>query len=442
MDNSKLYDLFVVGGGPAGYAAAIYAAKNGLSVGLCDRDRLGGTCLNRGCIPTKTYCASAELIIKMREARSFGIKADNLNAGIDFDALFERKESVVNRQVEGLKQLIRGNKIDYYEGEALIESDKRVIILRSNSEGRTEIGFKNLIIATGSEPSGVKGIEIDHKYILDSTDILSLRKLPESILILGGGVIGTEFAMIMSVFGVKVYLAEILKRIIATEDTMASRIVHNTLKTLGVEINTDVSVEDLRIAEDKVSITLSNKKDYIVEKVLVAAGRKPVVNISEKLKNTLLGEKGFISTDEFLRTGISNIYAAGDVTGGMMLAHKAHYDAEVAVDNILGKNRRADYSAVPSVIYTHPEVASSGLSEERAKEKGIEVKIGRFFVASNGMAMAKNAKDGFVKIVSEKESGKIIGGTIVSESASEMVTALTLAIKEKMTFEDIHDLIW
>ncbi|MGB9599958.1 MAG: dihydrolipoyl dehydrogenase family protein, partial [Myxococcota bacterium] len=276
----------------------------------------------------------------------------------------------------------------------------------------------------------------------DSTDMLSLTSLPESLLIVGGGVIGVEFAMIMATFGVKVYLSEILKRIIATEDVMVSRVIQNRLKSLGVDVNTDVKIDEFKISNESVQVKLSNGKSLSVEKVLVAAGRRPVINISDDLKRQLINERGFVMVDESLRTRISNIYAAGDVIGGIMLAHKAHYDGEVAVDNILGRSRKADYSAVPAVIYTQPEVASVGMSEERAKEKGIEIKTGRFFVASNGMAMAKNATEGFVKIIAEKESGRIVGGTILCESASEMVTALTMAIKEGMTYKNIHDLIW
>ncbi len=442
MSPDKVYDIFVVGGGPAGYAAAIYAAKKGLKVGLAEKDKPGGTCLNRGCIPTKTYCASAELMMKMRESGEFGIKQSDINPQIDFSELFRRKESIVNKQVEGIRQLIKGNRIDYYEGDAFIESPEKVLISPKSSDEKIFVDFRYLLICTGSEPSGIRGVEVDHKYILDSTDILSLQELPRSLLIIGGGVIGVEFAMIMSVFGVKVYLVEILKRLIATEDMMASRIVQNRLKSLGAEVYTDVGIENLSLSGEGVNALLSNKKNIVVDRVLIAAGRRPVTNMSDSLKRELVNEKGFIVVDDYLKTKIDNIYAAGDVIGGMMLAHKAHYDGEIAVDNILGKNHKADYSAVPAVVYTHPEVASAGISEEKAKLKGIDVKVGRFFVASNGMAMARNATEGFVKIISEKESGRIIGGTIVSESASEMVTALTLAIKEKMTFDNIHDLIW
>lgn len=441
MNSDKIYDLIVIGGGPAGYTAAIYAAKNGLKVGLIEKDKLGGTCLNRGCIPTKTYCASAELLMKIRESSKFAINLGGSESGIDFVSLYERKEIIVNKQIEGIKQLIKGNKIDYYEGEAIVESDNKVVI-NSVVSGKVELNFKNLLIATGSEPAGVKGIDIDHKLVLNSTDMLNLKELPSSLLIIGGGVIGVEFAMIMSVFGVKVYIVEILKRIIYNEDIMASRIVQNRLKALGVDINVDMKIDNIKYENEKIAVTLSNNKIITVDKILVAAGRRPIVNLSEPLKSILLDDKGFIKVNEFMRTNVNNIFAAGDVVGGMMLAHKAHYDGEVAVDNILGRNRKADYKAVPTVIYTSPEVASVGLSEEKAKEMGLEVKIGRFFVASNGMAMAKNAIEGFVKVVSEKESGRIVGGTIVSESASEMITVLTLAIKENLGFEDISHLIW
>ncbi len=442
MNSPTIYDLLVVGGGPAGYAAAIYGAKNHLKVGLVEKDKLGGTCLNRGCIPTKTYCVSAEILFKIKESNNFSVKIGSSAPFVDFPSLFGRKESIVNKQVEGIKQLIKGNKIDYFEGEAIIESDSNLKININNSSENINVKFKNLIISTGSEPADIKGIAIDHINILDSTDILSLKRLPSSLLIIGGGVIGVEIAMIMSAFGVKVYLSEILKRIIATEDIMASRIIQNRLKMIGVDVNTDVKIDNIEILDGGVNLSLSNGKRFFVEKVLVAAGRRPVVKISDTLKSLLLNEKGFVCVDEYLRTKINNVYAAGDVIGGIMLAHKAHYDGEIAVDNILGKNHKVDYSAVPAVVYTYPEIASVGISEERAKEQGIEIKTGRFFVASNGMAMAKNATEGFVKIIAEKGSGRIIGGTVVSESASEMITALTLAIKEKVVVESIRDLIW
>lgn len=442
MDNGVIYDLLIIGAGPAGYTGAIYAAKKGMKVALIERDRLGGTCLNRGCIPTKVYCASAELILKMRESSRFSVKGVSEDVSIDFASLFERKETIVNKQVEGIRQLLKGNRIDLYEGDAFIESENRVVIKKNGSDEIDTINFKNLLIATGSEPAGVRGLEIDHKNILDSTDMLSLRELPSSLLIVGGGVIGVEFAMIMSLFGVKVYLVEVLKRIIATEDIMASRIVATRLKSLGVDINTDVLIEDVRIGDSGIDVRLKNQKSFKVDRILVAAGRRPIINASQSIVSQILGERGFVVVDESLRTKLNNVFAAGDVIGGMMLAHKAHYDAEVAIDNISGKVKKVDYSAVPAVIYTYPEVASVGISEERAKEKGIEIKVGRFFLASNGMAMAKNATEGFVKIIADRINGRIIGGTIVSESASEMVSTLTLAIKEGMRFENIHHLIW
>jgi len=434
------YDIVVIGGGPAGYAAAIYAAKKGSKVALIEKDRLGGTCLNRGCIPTKTYCASAELLMKMRESKTFAINDNGIKPEIDFDTLFERKESVVKKQVEGIRQLIKGNKIDLLEGDALIEDNAKVLV---NSNGSSSIvEYKNLLIATGSEPSSLRGIDIDHRVLLNSTDILQLKKLPASLLIIGGGVIGVEFAMIMSAFGVKVYLVEILKRIISTEDAMASRIVSNRLKNLGVDINVDTRIEDLKSLDDGLRVELSNKKSFVVEKALVAAGRIPILSASDVIKREILTERGFVKVNSHLQTNIANIYAAGDVIGGMMLAHKAHYDGEIAISNMLGEKREVDYSAVPAVIYTQPEVASVGLSEEKAKEMGIDIKVGRFFVASNGMAMARNATEGFVKVVSDKASGKIVGGTIVCESASEMITTITIAIREGLKFEDIEDIIW
>ncbi len=437
---SAIYDAGIIGGGPAGYAAVIYAAKKGLKVALFEKDRLGGTCLNRGCIPTKTYCASAELLFKIREAKGFALDGVAESFKVDFLKLFQRKNEIVNKQVEGIKQLIKGNKITLYEGNAILKPDNKILISLNGKE--EVVDCKNVIIATGSEPSGVGGVVIDHKYILDSTDILAIEELPESILIVGGGVIGVEFAMIMSLFGVKVHLVEVLKRIVYNEDLMASRAIGNRLKSLGVDINTDVKIEDISISDEKVNVRISNGKSFSVSKVLVAAGRRPVFEADENIKSQIVGEKGFIITDEYLRTSIKNVYAAGDVIGGMMLAHKAHYDGEIAVDNIMGENKKVDYSAVPAVIYTIPEVASVGLSEEKAKEKGIDIKTGRFFVAQNGMAMAKNANDGFVKIIAEKESGRIIGGCIVSEAASEMITTITMAIREKLRFEDISEIIW
>jgi len=434
------YDIVVVGGGPAGYTAAIYAAKKGSKVALIEKDRLGGTCLNRGCIPTKTYCASAELLMKMRGAEAFAIKGGGVRPEIDFSALYERKEGVVNKQVEGIRQLIKGNKIELFEGEALIDGNGKVIV--ECGDFRSVVEYRKLLLATGSMPAGIRGIDIDHRLILDSTDILSLKNLPSSLLIIGGGVIGVEFAMIMSAFGVRVYLVEILKRLLSTEDSMASRIITNRLKNLGVDINVDTKIEELKAIEGGLKVELNNKKSFVVEKALVAAGRIPVLNARDDIKSHILNDRGFIKVDSHLRTAIPDIYAAGDIVGGMMLAHKAHYDGEIAISNMLGENREVDYSAVPAVVYTQPEVASVGLSEEKAKEMGMDVKVGRFFVASNGMAMARNATEGFVKIVSEKSSGKIIGGTVVCESASEMITTITMAVREGLEFEDIEDLIW
>ena len=437
-------DLLIIGAGPGGYVAAIYAAKNGLDVTLVEKSRLGGTCLNIGCIPTKTLVKSSEVSQNIRNAEEFGIEIDG-NISVNMNKVIERKDNVAERLVSGIEYLMKKNKIRVISGNASF-TDKNIVNVLGD-DNYTIYG-RDIIIATGSKISNINIPGIDLPFVLNSTTALSSTELPGSITIIGGGVIGMEFAFIYSNFGVNVNVIEFLDRTLTMVDKDISREIQRVAKRQKIKIHTSSKVTKIEGSEDgKAIITYEDKKgvhSLVSDKVLAAIGREPnldglnIENSNVKLNDNTRG----IKVDNSMKTNIDNIYAIGDVTDIIQLAHVASHQGLVAVDNILNKDRKVDYLSVPNVIFTSPEIASVGLTEDKSKEEGLDITVSKIPFSGNGKALAMNETRGFVKLIKNNETGKIIGGSIIGPDASSLITILTIAIQNGLTEHEINNTIF
>lgn len=432
------FDVVVIGGGPGGYVAAIRAAQLGASVALVEKDRIGGTCLNRGCIPTKALYYSAKSLLAARHAGEFGVNVGNIS--FDMAKAVERKDGVVKKLVGGVEQLLKGNGVEVLKGDAFLESAGSV---RVTKDGAVDViaAKKAVIIATGSEPLLIPAFSIDGKNVITSTEALNLKEVPKSLLIIGGGVMGCEFAALFSAFGSSVTIIEMLPSILTTEDKMVSRVILKRFKETGVNVLTEVSVERVEVAEGGVKTTLKDGREFITEKVLVSIGRSfNSAGLGLEKANVDL-EKGRVSVNEKMETNVKGVYAIGDVTGKMLLAHVASTQGIVAVTNALGKVAKMDYSVVPAGIFTDPEIASVGLREKEAEEKGIAVSVGRFPYAASGKALGMDETDGFVQLIVDKGTDKILGCSIVGAHATDLIGEVAFAIKAGATAKDIAETI-
>lgn len=433
------FDVAIIGSGSAGYVSAIRAADLGKKVAIIEHRDIGGTCLNRGCIPTKALLKTAEVYQTIKESKTFGITADNVS--FDPDAIQKRKQYVVKRLVSGVEFLLKSRKAVIKSGRGELLDEHTIQI--STGDNSERIKAKDIVIATGSEPALIPAFKIDRKNVLTSDEALNLTTLPKDILIVGAGAIGIEFATFLSTFGVKVTIVEMMPQVVPPlKDKKLANIIQRLLEKRGVKVITGTKIENIEIVKDgEVVSTLSNGDEIHTEKVLVSIGRK--LN-SDGIGIEKLGiekEKSRIKTDEHLRTNISNIYAIGDVTGGLLLAHKAMKEGETAAEIIAGMDKKMDYRVVPWAIFSSPEIASVGLTEEEAKNKGVDVITGEFPFTANGKAVSMNATDGEVKIVANKETNEVIGAQIVGPEASVMIAELALAVEKKLSLRDIADTI-
>jgi len=433
----KEYDLAIIGGGPGGYVAAIKAAQAGACVCLVEEDRVGGTCLNRGCIPTKAFFSTAQLLRRLRHGEDHGVQVGEV--GFDFAAAAGRKDGVVEKLVGGVEQLLKGNKVDVFQGRAVLEGPGKIAIRRPELTGH--VRARKIILATGSLPVVPNSLPFDGKNVLTSTEILAIKELPQRLLVIGGGYIGCEFASIFAAFGSQVTMVEALPKILAMSDRQVVREVEKNFREEGVTLHLETAVEDLEIGSDGVVAKLSNGDRLEVDKVLIAVGRRPN---SEGLGLETVGVatvKGAITVNDKLETSAEGIYAIGDVTGGILLAHVASYQAEIAVANALGGDRRADYRVVPSAIFTSPEVAQVGLNEEECKERGLAVKIGRFAYQATSKALCEGEPQGLFKLIAAADSGAILGAAVAGAEASTLIAEVTAAMAGGMTAEELGRVI-
>lgn len=434
---AKDYDLVILGGGTGGYVAAIRASQLGMQVAVVEKGELGGTCLHRGCIPSKSLLRSAEVYKQTKNAYEFGVETKDTK--LDFTRVQKRKGAIVDQLHQGVQGLMKKGKIDVYNGYGRILGPSifspmpgTISIEYANGDENTMLVPKNVLIATGSTPKTLPGLDIDHKTVLNSDDALQLEELPKSIIIVGGGVIGIEWASMLADFDVEVTVIEYLEDILPSEDTAVAKEVERLLKKKGINFVKGAKVlADTLLKEDGVQIEAEiNEKHqrFHAEKMLVSVGRKANTN-NIGLENTdIIVENGFVQTNSFYQTKEAHIYAIGDVIGGMQLAHVASHEGIVAVEHMADQNPMPiDYSQVASCIYSSPEAASVGLTEKQAKENGYEVKIGKFPFQAVGKALVYGEADGFVKIIADKQTDDILGVHMVGPHVTDMISEAGLA---------------
>ncbi|MBP3041520.1 dihydrolipoyl dehydrogenase [Bacillaceae bacterium Marseille-Q3522] len=429
-------DTIVIGAGPGGYVAAIRAAQLGQKVTIVEKANFGGVCLNVGCIPSKALISAGHRYETALNSGGMGITADNVK--VDFTKVQEWKASVVKRLTGGVEGLLKGNKVTIVRGEAYFV-DANTLRVMDEKSAQTYT-FKNAIIATGSRPIELPAFKYS-KRVLDSTGALSLAEIPEKIVVIGGGYVGTELGGAYANFGTKVTILEGADEILGGFEKQMSSLVKRNLKKKGCEVITKAMAKGVEETETGVTVTYEakGKEEKIdADYVFVMVGRRPNTDeIGLEQVGIELTERGLIKTDKQCRTNISNIYAIGDVISGPPLAHKASYEAKIAAEAISGQKAEIDYLGIPAVVFSDPELASVGYTEEQAKEEGIEVTAGKFPFAANGRALSLDSTDGFLKLVTRKEDGLVIGAQIAGANASDMIAELGLAIEAGMTAEDI-----
>ena len=433
----ETFDVVIIGAGPGGYPAAIRAAQLGASVALVEREYLGGTCLNWGCIPSKALIYTSSLYAQMRSSGSLGLKVEE--ASFDYAAMAERKDQVVGTLRNGVKQLLAANGVRVFEGTASFESRKRIEV--NSKSGNTAIGAEKTIIATGAT-SSMPGFLPQHERVVESRAFLELKSLPARVLVLGGGVIGCEFACMLAQLGVRVTIVEILEDIVAFLDADVRRELRRQMeKTLGIRILTGVSLENITADAHAVRGTAGGEA-LEADLLLAALGRRPVTQ-ELRLENTGLkiNQQGFIEVDETGRTQASTIYAVGDVTGGPQLAHAATSQGLVAAENACTRQRRKNERYIPCCIFTSPEVGAVGLTEQEAQQKGLDVKFGKFNFAALGKSVAIGHSAGFVKWVADAKTDQLLGAQVVGVHATELIAEATTAIRAELTATELAQTI-
>jgi dihydrolipoamide dehydrogenase len=433
----KPSDVVIIGGGPAGYVAAIRASQLGGKAVLIEKDSLGGTCLNRGCIPTKALLHHVGILESVRKAGDYGISVGEII--VDFVKMMKNKDTLVNTLVTNIGSLMKGNAIEVIKGEAEIISPTEVAVDHGQRES---IRCDRIILAPGSVPSSVPIPGVDGSGVITSNEALQLSKVPQSLLIIGGGVIGVEFATIFAKLGTKVTIVEMLPQIIPTEDPEVARTLKRILERGGgIKILTGTQVnriEDGPEGNKLISVATGEAEQKLTaELVLVAVGRKPNIAGLGLEKVGINTERGKILVNNRMETNVPGVYAAGDAIGGVLLAHVASAEGEVAAENALGKDAVMDYTVVPHCIYTMPEVASIGWTENQARENGRDFKLGRYPFAANPKAMIIGQRDGFVKVINDAGSGEIFGIHIFGHQATELIAEAAVAMKSKASVADV-----
>ena len=433
--------LTIIGAGPGGYVAAIRAAQRGAQVTLVESEEVGGNCLNRGCIPTKALIASAEALEHMRNAAYFGVEVAG-TAGYNLARVRERKDKIVSTQVKGIRNLLKSWCVRLIEGRGSLLSPDVVRV--AQKDGTTmDVKSDKIIIGTGSSPAQLSSISFDGEHIISSDDAVQLKKIPRSLLIIGAGVIGSELAFVYRAFGSEVTLVEMLPRCLSTEDEDISDIIEREFKKYKIRLMTGMKVENFRIDGDEVIVAgLSNGQNISTEMVLVSIGRS--MNSSDLGLDRIgvaTGARGEILVNERLETTVSGIYAIGDVTGKILLAHVAYHQGLTAVENALGGHKDMDYTVVPAGIFTMPEIGSVGLREKEAIDLGIAYRVGRFPYRALGKAHTMGEITGLVKIVSDKATDNVLGVHICGAHATDMIHEGALAIRMGTTSNQLGDMI-
>ena len=436
---TKSYEIIVVGGGPGGYVAALHAAELGKKTALIEAGFLGGTCLNRGCIPSKTYLKHSEIIEQIEKAKDWGIETGSLT--LSFSKMKKRKDDVINRLRGGISFLLKQGKIDVYNGYGMALEGGVVKVQTDTGEETLQAG--NVIVATGSTPAVPPITGLDSVQFDTSDTIFDIQDIPKSVVIIGGGVIGVEFATIFASLKTEVTIVEAADRIVPTEDSEASKFLTKALKKKGIKIHTSASVQKVQEAEGlKTIICVDAKgKEFSVEAetLLVSTGRRPNLSATKELS---LEQNGpFIKVNNKMETSVPNVYAIGDVIGGWQLAHAASAEGIIAATNAAGGDDKIDYKVMPRCIYTLPEIASVGLSEDEAKKQGIDVRIEKFDFAGNGKALSAGETEGFTKVIYEEKFGEIIGVVMAGPHVTEMISEASAFMYLEGTIEEAAKMI-
>jgi dihydrolipoamide dehydrogenase len=431
------FDCIVIGGGPGGYVAAIRAAQRGLKTALIESLEMGGTCLNRGCIPSKALIANAEVLRKVREANKFGISVGSVS--FNYQAMKERKDQVVARLRKGVEGLIASNQITSFKGFGKFISPFEVKVI---GDQEAVLKGKSIIIATGSEPRPLPGIPFDHQTIHDSTSLLDITELPKKILIIGGGVVGCEFACLHHAFGVDVTIIELLPSILSTEGKAIGDTMAQIFKKQGIKIETQAALTHMEKVSQGVKAHLSDGRVFEADCALISVGRKYNTDkIGLENIGVIVEKDGSIPVNSFMQTNVPHIFAIGDITGKWALAHVASHQGMIAANNAAGVYTEMDYAAVPSVIFTSPEVATIGYTLEKAIQAGFDARIGKFPFQALGKALAAIETEGFAQIVVEKNTGQILGAQVVGYGASTLIAEMAVAIGNELTIKSISDTI-
>ncbi|MES1167288.1 MAG: dihydrolipoyl dehydrogenase [Pseudomonadota bacterium] len=438
MAKTTEYDLIVIGGGPAGYAGAIRAGQLGKKVACIELERAGGTCLNWGCIPTKALLKSAELYQKIRKAETFGITVKDVS--FDFAKVMNRSRTVAGQMAKGVEFLFRKNKVDYFVGKGQVTVPGMVEITEGEHKGKF-FKAKNVLIATGCKMRRIPDVPVDGARVMTSREALAGRTLPKSIVIVGAGAIGVEFAYFYNAFGTKVTLVEMLPQILPVEDEEVAKTLHRAFEKQGIVIHTGTKCENFRVgpASVKLALVKDGKSEEIeAESLLSAIG--VVANLEGALSKNVKVEldRNYVKVGDDYQTSVKGIYAAGDIIGPPWLAHVATFEAVSAVNGMFGHGRPHRVKNFPGCTYCQPQVASTGLTEQAAKEKKLDYKVGKFPFTASGKAVASAESEGFVKVISDAKTGEIYGAHIIGAEATELIAEYGLAVELEATVEEIH----
>jgi len=432
------YDLLVLGSGPGGYVAAIRGSQLGLKVAIVERSELGGVCLNWGCIPTKALLKSAQVFNYLNHAEDYGIKTSGAEA--DIQAIVKRSRDTADGMSKGVQFLLKKNKIDVIIGNGKILEDKRIEVTENNSSKKI-IDARNIIIATGARSRELPNLKIDRKSIISYREALVLSKIPKSMVIVGSGAIGSEFAYFYQSIGTKVTLVEFLPTILPIEDEDVSKQLIKSFKKMGMNVMVNSSVESVVSNNEKCKVSIKTEKgiENIDAEIVLSA-----VGITANIENIGLEslgiktDKGKITTDDFYQTNITGIYAIGDCVGGPALAHVASAEGIICVEKISGQNPKPlDYGNIPGCTYCQPEVASVGLTEKAAKNQGFDIKVGKFPYSASGKANAAGHKEGFVKLIFDSKYGELLGGHLIGHNVTEMISEIVVLRKLETTGPDL-----
>ncbi len=433
---SEQYDMAVIGGGPGGYVSALRAAQLGKKVVLIEKERIGGTCINWGCIPTKYLLHQAKLYSECHTNKN--LNGPLAQVRFNWERVQKEKQENVDRLVKGIEFLLKRNGIHLIQGRATLQDNKKIFVQTEDRE--QALSSDKIILATGSQPAALPFITPDGQRIITSRQALELDKIPESLLVIGAGAVGLEIGLIFRKFGAEVSILEILPSILPGADQEMTKRLQRLLKIQGLRIHTQMKIEKVDVEGDKVclrGVCLRDQKpfEFKGDKVLLAVGRTPNSAGFKKL-GLPLDESGFVQVDEHLETSIPGIYAIGDIIGGQFFAHKASHEGITAVENAWERKNRMDYAALPMAVYTEPEFSSVGITEEEAKQKGIKIQVGSFSLQASGRALTLGQSEGLVKLIADEED-RLVGAHILAPQASELIAEMSLAVHKRLKIQDI-----